>query len=129
MSMRGMSRLLFNEDMDLAYMRSRYPLQLSLHLRRALEMSRERPDDFFHLDYDDFVADPIAWMKRIYAWLGDPWTEDAETGMHAWLDANPQGRFGKHTYSLDEWDFTTRDLEPYFADYLREHPVATAQAR
>jgi hypothetical protein len=45
--------------------------------------------------------------------------------MTAWLAANPKGRFGAHTYSLQQWGLSRRDLEPYFADYLKEHPVAT----
>ena len=123
MSMRATSRPLFNKDADLGYMRERFPLQLALHLMRPLELSRERPADVFHLYYDDLTADPMAQLKRIYAWLGDPWTEQAESGMRAWLEANPQGRFGKHSYSLEQWGFSQRDLEPYFADYLHAHPV------
>jgi len=125
MSMRGQSRLIFNKDMDLPYMRGRFPLQLALHLARPLEMSRERPRDIYHLYYDDLLADPIGQMKKVYAWLGDAWTAAAEAGMCAWLEDNPQGRFGPHRYSLAQWGFTQQDLEPYFADYLRVHPVAT----
>jgi hypothetical protein len=66
-------------------------------------------------------------MKQIYAWLGDEWTQPAETGMQAWLAANPQGRFGKHSYSLAQWGFSKDDLTPYFSDYLRAHPVATGR--
>lgn len=126
-SMRGKSRLIFNKHMDLDYMRCKWPTQLSLHLLRPLELARERPDDIYHLYYDDMMADPLAQMKKIYHWLGDEWTETAATGMQQWLDANPQNRFGKHSYSLDEWGFTKKELEPYFAEYLKAHPVANSQ--
>ncbi|MBY0423387.1 MAG: sulfotransferase, partial [Parvularculaceae bacterium] len=124
MSMRGTSRPMFNKDVGLDYMRTRFPLQLALHLARPLEASRRRPGDFYHLYYDDLVADPVAAMKKVYAFLGDPFTDAAETGMRAWLAANPQGRFGAHRYALPEWGFEKKDLDPYFADYLRVHPVA-----
>jgi len=120
----GKSRLIFNKHMDIDYMRCKWPLQLSLQLRRRLELARERPGDICHLYYDDMMADPIAQMKRVYAWLGDEWTEAAERGMRNWLEQNPQGRFGKHSYSLAEWGFTRAELEPCFADYLKVHPVA-----
>jgi hypothetical protein len=126
MSMRGHSRPIFNKDAGVDYMRERFPLQLALHLARPLEMSRDRPHDIYDLYYDDLVADPIAQMKKVYAWLGDPWTEPAETGMRAWLDENTQGRFGQHRYSLSQWGFAKKDLAPYFSDYLRAHPVATS---
>jgi len=124
MSMRESSRPIFNTDAGVSYMRERFPLQLALHLARPLEMSRERPRDIYHLYYDDLVADPLAQMKKIYAWLGDAWTDIAESGMKAWIEKNPQGRFGQHRYSLAQWGFTRQDLEPYFSDYLRVHPVA-----
>jgi hypothetical protein len=129
MSMRGHSRPIFNKDADVGYMQQRFPLQLALHLTRPLELSRERPNDIYDLYYDDLVADPLAQMKQIYAWLGDPWTDATETGMQTWLTENPQGRFGQHRYSLAQWGFTKRDLEPYFSDYLRVHPVATGAER
>jgi hypothetical protein len=127
-SMRANGRKMFNKDAGLAYMRERFPLQLALHLARPLDVSRSRPGDFYHLYYDDMVADPLAQMKKIYAWLGDDWSDATETGMCGWLAENPQGRFGQHRYSLAEWGFTKEDLEPYFADYLRVHPVATGIA-
>jgi hypothetical protein len=124
-NMRGASRSGFSRDPDAAHMRAQWPLQLALHLTRPLEVSRERPDDFYHLYYEEMMADPIAQIRKIYAWLGDDYTPQAEAGMRAWLAANPQGKYGAHTYSLAKWDLSKRDLEPYFADYLREHPVAT----
>jgi hypothetical protein len=125
MSMRGHSRPIFNKDAGIDYMRERFPLQCALHLARPLEMSRDRPRDMYDLYYDDLVADPLGQMKKIYAWLGDGWTDTTETGMRAWLADNPQGRHGQHRYSLSQWGFTKQDLEPYFSDYLRAHPVAT----
>ena len=128
MSMRGHSRKIFNKDADIDYMRERFPLQLALHLSRPLELSRERPGDIYHLYYNDLVGDPVAEMRKVYAWLGDPWTEPAEAGMGAWLAQNPKGRFGQHRYSLSQWGLQRRELEPYFSDYLRVHPVADKAA-
>src|SRR5665213_2680046 len=126
-SMRGKSRTIFNKDSGLDYMRQRFPLQLAMHLSRPLEVSAERPDDFYHLYYDDMLADPLAQMKSIYRWLGDDWTQAGEAGMRRWLQENPQGRYGVHRYSLSEWGFSKQDLDPYFSDYLKLHSVATSQ--
>jgi hypothetical protein len=128
MSMRAEARPIFNKDAGVSYMRERFPLQLALHLTRPLEIRRDQPNDVYDLYYDDLVTDPLAQMRKIYAWLGDPWTDAAQIGMRAWLKENPQGRFGQHRYSLSQWGFTKQDLEPYFSDYLREHRVATSVA-
>ena len=65
--------------------------------------------------------------RKIYRWLGDEWTDSTEVGMQGWLRDNPQGRYGPHQYSLEQWGFSRRDLIPYFSDYLKVHPVATAK--
>lgn len=124
MSMRAHTQTIFNKQTDRAYMRERFPLQLGLHLARPLELSRERSDSIYHVYYNDLVSEPLAEMQKLYRWLGDPWTPAAESGMRAWLAHNPQGRFGRHDYSLSEWGLSEQDLLPYFADYLRVHPVA-----
>ena len=126
-SMRGKSRKIFNQDSGLEYMQQNFPLQLALHLTRPLELSRERPNDIYHVYYDDMIDDPIAQMRKIYRWLGDAWTAETEEGMTRWLSENPQGRYGQHQYSLEQWGFSKRDLAPYFSDYLKVHPVATAK--
>jgi len=95
--MRGASRPMFEVDEGRDYMRQYFPLQLALHAARPLEVSRERPDDIFHLYYDDLIADPLAQIKKVYGWLGDEWTSAAETGMSAWLRDNPQNKRGKHS--------------------------------
>lgn len=123
-AMRGNSRPMFEVDEGREYMRRHFPLQLGLHASRPLEVSHERPNDILHVYYDDLVADPLAQVKRIYSWLGEGLSPVAEAGMHGWLANNPQNKRGKHSYSLEEWGLSVKELQPYFADYLREHPVA-----
>ncbi|HET8933782.1 MAG TPA: sulfotransferase [Polyangiales bacterium] len=124
MSMRATSQTIFNKQTDRAYMRERFPLQLALHLARPLALSRERPEAIHHVYYDDLMVDPLAQMQKVYRFLGDAWTPAAESGMRDWLAKNPRGRFGRHDYSLAEWGLSERELLPYFADYLKAHPVA-----
>ena len=126
-SMRANSQKMFNTRVDEEYMRAKWPLQLSLHLKRPLEMAKQRPNDIYNLYYDDLMQDPLKALRNVYDWLCDDWTSETEAGMKAWLKANPQNRFGKHSYSLEEWGYTKKDLEPYFADYLKVHPVATGE--
>lgn len=123
-SMRGRSRMIFNEHMDTEYMSGKWPLQLSLHVNRPLQLAQQRPNDFYNLYYDDLLANPIKQMQDVYDWLRFEWNEATDAGMADWLAANPQNKFGTHTYSLSEWGFTRQELEPYFSEYLKAHPVA-----
>jgi len=109
-------------------MRRYFPQQFAFHLARPLEVSQERPEDFYHLYYDNLIPDPIAEMRRVYDWLGDDWTAQSEQGMRAWMASNPQNKHGKHTYAFEDWGITRDDMVPYFSDYLRAHPVARGAA-
>lgn len=126
-NLRGGGRGFTEKTNGAEFMRQRYPLHLALHALRPLEVSRERPDAFYHLYYDDMLADPVGELRKIYRWLGDEWTEVGEAAMRAWLAENPQGRYGQHSYSMAQWGLSKEALEPYFSDYLRAHPVATSQ--
>lgn len=122
--MRGESRPFSEVDAGADYMRRHFPLQFALHLARPLEMSAERPDAFYHLRYDTLLADPLAEMRRVYDWLGDEWTPETEAGMRGWIADNPQNKHGKHSYAFEDWGLTREDMVPYFAEYLKAHPVA-----
>jgi len=124
MQMRAGGRPFSEIDENRDYMRQYFPLQLGLHAARALEVSKERPEDFYHCYYKDLVRDPLAEVRRIYDWLGDEWTPESQSAMEGWMRSNPQNKHGKHEYSLEDWGYTKRDLTPFFADYLRSYPVA-----
>ena len=126
--MRGLSRPFSEIDSGPEYMRRYFPQQFAFHLARPLEVSQERPEDFYHLYYDNLIPDPIAEMRRVYDWLGDDWTAQSEQGMRAWMASNPQNKHGKHTYAFEDWGITRDDMVPYFSDYLRAHPVARGAA-
>ena len=99
--MRGLSRPFSEVDAGAEYMRQHFPLQFGFHVSRPLEVSQERPADFYHLYYDTMIADPVAEMRCVYGWLGDDWTPDAEAGMRrivvmgaVWTSHNGGDKFG-----------------------------------
>jgi hypothetical protein len=124
MSLMGNSQPMWNNVTDIDYMAGHFPRHMGAHLSRTLEFSREQPGVVHHVYYDDLVSDPIGAVRRLYGELGDDFTPAAEAGMNAWLAENPQGRFGKHAYSLEQWGLSKDRLRPYFADYLKAHPLA-----
>jgi hypothetical protein len=73
--------------------------------------------------YADLIRQPIETMRRLYASLGDPFTSEAEAGMQAWLDDNPQGKFGRHEYKLDEYGLTPDYLRKRFERYLSSYDI------
>ncbi|VEG46420.1 sulfotransferase family protein [Mycolicibacterium flavescens] len=112
------------DSIDLADMGRQAQWQMSYHVDRPLR-ARERIGDerFFHMYYSEMMRDPLDVMRRIYAWTGDPLTEDTERRMRSWLAAHPQDHYGTNTYSLDEYSLTVKALEPTFAEYLDTFPI------
>jgi hypothetical protein len=43
--------------------------------------------------------------------------------MRAWLDDNPQEKFGKHEYRLAQYGLTPEGLRPRFERYLSRYEV------
>jgi hypothetical protein len=99
--------------------------QFRLHLERpeALQAKLE-PAAMYHLHYAKLARDPIGELRRLYAWLGDDFTPEVETRMKRWFADNPSGRFGKHTYRLEDYGLTRKMLEPHFGHYVEKYQVA-----
>jgi hypothetical protein len=62
-------------------------------------------------------------MRLVYRALGDAFTPEVEAGMQAWLDDNPQDKFGRHEYKLAQFGLTTEKLAPLFERYLSHYDV------
>lgn len=113
-------------DRHVEWLREHYVNQMAEHVGRALRVRAELgPGRVYDLHYADLVEDPIASMRALYDWAGDDFTPDTEQAMRAWLTENPQGRFGVHRYTLDEFGLSVEDLEPHFRDYLETVGVRT----
>ncbi|HET7074178.1 MAG TPA: sulfotransferase [Mycobacterium sp.] len=114
-----LSRGVLGCEIDTADIVSNVLRQLRAHITRPLK-ARERigHDRFFDLHYAALMRDPIRVVRSLYDWAGDELNAPTEQSMLAWLERNPQDRFGVQPYSLDGTGLTRNDLEPIFAEYL-----------
>jgi hypothetical protein len=53
--------------------------------------------------FDEFMADDMAMVGRVYELAGQPMDERARAAMAAFMDAHPRGKFGAVTYDLAEF--------------------------
>ncbi|WP_436535385.1 sulfotransferase family protein [Actinoplanes sp. HUAS TT8] len=78
----------------------------------AADRARHDPAHFVDVDYDDFVADPIATVERIYQRLGVPLSAAARAAM----TAPRTGRNGPaHRYDLADFGLTGADVDAAFS--------------
>ncbi|MBV9410511.1 MAG: sulfotransferase [Acidimicrobiia bacterium] len=53
--------------------------------------------------FDEFMADDVAMVERIYGIAGQPFTADVRSAMNAFMDTHPRGRHGGVTYDLSQF--------------------------
>ncbi len=123
-SLIGSAHEIYMGCIDNDHLVSNYTEQLAEHLKRPMavrdELGEDRLGDVF---YAQLIANPIDEMRKVYEYLGDEFTPEAESGMRVWLEKNPQGKYGKHTYTLEQFGLSKEFLEPYYADYLIRYDI------
>jgi hypothetical protein len=75
-------------------------------------------EQFFDLHFDEFMADPIGSVQRIYRHFDQQLSPEGEKRLRAWHDAHPQGRHGRHQYSKRDIGITEAQILDRFADYM-----------
>lgn len=96
-------------------------------LERGMAVRDASPGSFLDLRYEELVADPMAQVRRIYAFAGMELTPTAETAMRRWAQENSRDRRPVHRYTLEQFGFTEAGLREQFADY-RERFIEGAEA-
>jgi hypothetical protein len=115
----------FTGKVDTDWLRENCSFQAVEHADRIMDYrERNGEDSLIDVHYADLVADPIGAMRRLYADLGDDFTPEAEAAMQAWLDENPQGKFGKHEYKLAQYGLSVDELATRFDRYLSRYDIA-----
>jgi len=100
------------------------PWQAVLHADRIMDFrDRAGEDRVIDVHYADLMRNPIESMRKLYAALGDEFTPEAQASMQAWIDDNPQGKFGRHEYKLGEFGLTPDQVRGMFERYLSRYDV------
>ena len=123
-SLMRMGHSAFGLQPDIAWLAENYPWQAVEHANRIMN-TRERlgHDRIVDVHYADLMRDPIPAMRTLYQSLGDAFTPTAEHAMRSWLADNPQGKFGKHEYALDQFGLTPDRVRSMFERYLSHYEV------
>lgn len=79
--------------------------------------SQKNSRQFFDVDYQALVEDPIATVRGIYTHFDYPFAPLAESRMQQWLAENPQHKHGVHHYSLEQFGLQSGEIERHFAAY------------
>ena len=100
------------------------------NLRKFFASTERLPSNVYtDVAYLDLVRNPMSVVRRIYATLGEYLTPRAEANMERFLAENPQGKFGRHVYSLADFGFRPEAIEDQFRFYTERFDMDTRSSK
>jgi hypothetical protein len=78
---------------------------------------------FFDIHFAPFQKDPYPTLARLYAFLGEEFTAEAEAAMRAWRDGTPRDKHGRHEYNGADYGLHTAELRDKFRFYTDRFAV------
>lgn len=122
-------RKIYSDDVDLETIGQQFVETFQIMIERQDAFRAQHGQDaIYDVQYADVMKDPIGQVRGIYEHFGEPFTAEAEAAMHAYMDANPKGKHGKHEYSLERYGLSREGVHKTFGDYIERYriPVKTA---
>ena len=96
---------------------------------KAMAARERHPEAFVDVYYDDFVADPMGTVERVYDHLGTELTAEARAVIAAEEQASHLShRQPDHSYTAAEYGLDDARIDAAFADYLDAYPRVRASA-
>lgn len=109
----------FSDHVDRIYLGELNVHQWSAGMERTVAFREAGADHrFFDIDFRAMAHDPVAEVRALYAWLGEPLPDDVEAGMRTWWAHNAQSREPKPAADPSEFGLDPERTRPYFGDYL-----------
>ena len=73
--------------------------------------------------FDDFMADDVAMVGRIYELAGQPFTAEARAAMETFMADHPRGKFGGVVYDLADFGLDRDELRQALRFYVERFGV------
>jgi Sulfotransferase family len=80
-------------------------------------------NSIYDIQYAEQLRDPIGVMQKLYAHFNEPFTSETEARMTRQLARNPQGKHGKHVYSLEEFGLSAPAVRARFRSYCERFDI------
>ena len=119
-----MESMLIGREFD----RKQFGAVVMEYLARKVEASlrqREKidPARIIDVQFNDFIADGVGTVKRIYQHFQMPMSTAVEQSFQRYADAHPMGKHGKHDYRLEEYGLSEQQIRERFAFYIERFQV------
>jgi hypothetical protein len=118
-------RAMFSDQVDPVAIGKGMMDTFDLMIERVLDFkARHGADSIYDLQYAALMRDPIGELRKLYGHFNEPFTAAAEQAMLAYQANNPQGKHGRHQYTLEEFGLTKAQVRSHYADYCARFGIA-----
>jgi hypothetical protein len=108
----------FSDSVSIDYMRDLNIEHWSKGMARTLAFRDAGNEDrFYDIDFRAMHADPIAEIRKLYHWLGDPISAEFESAMERWWADNASTREPSQTLATEVLQLDLLALQNTFKDY------------
>jgi hypothetical protein len=119
----------FSDRLDRRYLGELNAHQWSVGMERACKFRDDGAGHrFFDIDFRAMAADPVGEVCALYRWLGQPVTDEFESGMRTWWAHNAEAREPKSAANPADFGLDADRIRPRFAGYV-EHAQRWTQQR
>jgi hypothetical protein len=123
-SMITQGRGVFSDEVDPHEVGREWSRKVGRMLERSLAVRAAVNDEgFIDVSYYDLVRDPVGEVRRLYEQLGLAWSPAALARLEATRRDNPQHKYGRHAYRLEDFGLSEQGVEPLLAAYRARFAV------
>lgn len=117
-------RGVFSDHVDPHVVGREWSRKVGRMLERSLAVRAAAQDEgFVDVSYYDLVRDPVGEVRRLYERLDLPWSPAVLARLEATRRDNPQHKYGRHAYRLEDFGLSERGVEPLLAAYRARFAV------
>ncbi len=125
-SITSLVRTMGSDEVDRKEIAQDWTARLRRVVEHALEVREagEYPDAvFYDMSFSDFVSDQFGVVQQIYEACGLPMSEEGASRMRAFVEDNPKGKHGTHSYTPEEFGVDPVAVRHEFRIYIERFGV------
>jgi hypothetical protein len=111
-------RVMGSDEVDAHEVGRQWGGRLRRMMDRCIAVHERAPERFLDLRYEQLVANPMSQIRRIYHFVEQDLSEEAEREMRRWAVENARDRRPTHRYTLEKFGFDETALRSEFANYI-----------
>lgn len=119
LSMVSYSRILFSKQVSQKGVAKHWVRKNGFMLEKALDFRKNNNENclFTDISYKELVGDSISMIEKIYAERGEGISSELKELFEKSNHQNTKGKYGKHSYNLNDFGVDESFIEKYTAQY------------